>query len=158
MPKYLKSILYEIEVPLGCLQFSCILTFTSLIWSRQFITILLPDPSTVSTLKSLEKIFVNEKLSWKEPLTPYITNPSEVEYWDNYVDDNPWTGNSIDVEDLVMNAEILLKKYTEDAPEEDIPEMKFNFYSKILPLAISYLKIKGEMNVGVLEAMLMQNL
>ena len=104
------------------------------------------------------QVFVKEKLSWKEQPTPYITNPSEVEYWDNYVDGNPWAGNSTDVEDLVMNAEILLKRYTEDAPEEDILEMKFNFYYKILPLAISYLKIKGEMNVGVLEAMLMQNL
>ena len=106
----------------------------------------------------VEKVFVKEKLSWKEQPTPYITNPSEVEYWDNYVDGNPWAENSTDVEDLVMNAEILLKRYTEEAPEEDLTEMKFNFYYKILPLAISYLKIKGEMNVGVLEAMLMQNL
>jgi len=106
----------------------------------------------------VEKVFNNEKLSWKEQEVPYITNPSEVKYWDEYIDEDPWTENSRDVEDLVITAEIILKKYMEEAPKEDIPLMKTVFYYKILPLAISYLKIKGEINPGVVDAMIMQNL
>jgi hypothetical protein len=101
-----------------------------------------------------------QKLSWSEQQAPYINNQAEIDYWDNYIDEDPWTDDSKDIEDLVTCAEITLKKYveSEDTPEEDIIEMKTNFYSKVLPLAISYLKIKGSINMGVLEAMIMQNL
>lgn len=100
------------------------------------------------------------RLSWQDQRAPYISNQSEIEYWDNYIDADPWTDDSKDVEDLVMSAEIILKKYVEneDARENDIQQMKTNFYYKVLPLAISYLKIKGKINIGVIEAMIMQNL
>jgi hypothetical protein len=97
-------------------------------------------------------------LSWSEQRAPYINNRAEIDYWDNYIDKDPWTDDSKDVEDLVMSAEIILKRYTENEDNSGIAEMKTNFYSKVLPLAISYLKIKGSINMGVLEAMIMQNL
>ncbi len=97
-------------------------------------------------------------LSWSEQRAPYINNQAEIEYWNNYIDEDPWTDDSKDVEDLVMCAEILLKKYIENENIQNIPKMKTNFYFKVLPLAISYLKIEGSINMGVLEAMIMQNL
>jgi len=107
----------------------------------------------------IEKVFSsNKKMAWAEPPSPYITSPTEITYWDNYIDEDPWTDDSTTVEDLVMSADIILRRYMEDAPDGDLEEMRHNYYSKIIPLAISYLKIKGSINMGVLEAMIMQNL
>jgi len=101
---------------------------------------------------------LNSKVSWQEQKAPYINNQSEIDYWDNYIDEDPWTDDAKNVEDLVMSAEITFKKYEENAISEDRISMKTNFYYEVLPLAISYLKLKGKINMGVLEAMIMQNI
>lgn len=99
-------------------------------------------------------------LSWQEQSIPLINNRGDTDYWDNYIDEDPWTDNIKDMIDLEMIAKVILDRYLDEQSIslKEEGRIKQNFYLKVFPLAISYLQTKGEINVGVLEAMIMQNI